>query len=93
MYSYNATTPAILAAHGLSLSRPADLTLLNSQIGSTAVKAAGYSLPFANYPSSSTLTTALRPFPQFGTITPTSSIGDSWYNSLQTKLNARLKWN
>lgn len=93
MYSYNATTPTILAAHGLSLSRPADFTLLNSQIGSTAVKAAGYSLPFANYPSSSTLTTALRPFPEFGTITPTSSIVDSWYDSLQTKLNARLKWN
>src|SRR4029077_16110529 len=36
VYSYNSVSPAILAAHGLSLSRPADLTLLNSQIGSTA---------------------------------------------------------
>jgi hypothetical protein len=93
MYSYNAVTPAILAAYGLSLSRPADLTLLNSQIGSTVVKAAGYSLPFASFPPTVTLTNALRPFPQYGAITPTSSTGNSWYDSLQMKLNARLKWN
>jgi hypothetical protein len=89
----NAVTPAILAAHGLSLSRASDLTLLNSQIGSTAAKAAGYSLPFATYPTTNTLTSALRPFPQYGAITPTSSTGNSWYDSLQMKLNARLKWN
>ena len=71
MYPYNSVTPAILAAHGLSLSRPADLTLLNSQIGSAAVKAAGYSLPFANFPPTTSLTNALRPFPQYGSITPT----------------------
>ncbi len=89
----NSITPAILAAHGLSLSNPANLTLLNSQIGSAAVKAAGFSLPFANYPPTTTLTNALRPFPQYGSINPTSSIGDSWYDSLQMKLNARLKYN
>jgi hypothetical protein len=93
LYSFNAVTPSILAAHGLNLSSPSDLTLLNSQIGSTAVKAAGYSLPFANFPPTTTLTNALRPFPQYGAITPTSSTGNSWYDSLQTKLNARLKWN
>jgi hypothetical protein len=71
--SFNAVTPAILAAHGLSLSRPSDLTLLNSQIGSAAVKAAGYSLPFANFPPTTTLTNALRPVPQYGAITPASS--------------------
>jgi hypothetical protein len=93
MYSYNSVSPVILAAHGLSLSRPSDLTLLNSQIGSAAVKSAGYSLPFANFPPTTTLTNARRPFPQYGAITPTSSTGNSWYDSLQTKLNARLKWN
>ena len=50
LYSYNSVTPAILAANGLSLSNSANRTLLNSQIGSSAVKAAGYSLPFSSYP-------------------------------------------
>jgi hypothetical protein len=50
-------------------------------------------LPFANYPPTTTLTDALRPFPQYGSITPTGSVGDSWYDSLQVKLNARLRRN
>jgi len=66
---------------------------MQSQIGSTAAKAAGFSLPFANYPSSATLATAIRPFPQFGALTATSPIGNSWYDSLQMKLNARLRHN
>jgi hypothetical protein len=89
----NSVTPAILAARGLSLSKSSDLTLLNSQIGSPAVRAAGFALPFANYPPSTSLTNALRPFPQYGTLNPTSSNGNSWYDSLQMKLNARLKHN
>ena len=89
----NSVTPTILAAHGLSVSNSANLTLLNSQIGSAAVKNAGFTLPFPNYPPSTTLTNALRPFPQFGTLNPTASNGNSWYDSLQMKLNARLKHN
>ena len=92
LYPLNSVTPAILAAHGLSLSNPANLTLLSSQIGSAAVKAAGFSLPFANFPPSTTLTNALRPFPQFGSMTATSPVGNSWYDSLQSKLNMRLKY-
>lgn len=90
MYPLNSVTPAILAANGLSLSNPASQTLLKSQIGSAAVQAAGYSLPFASYPPSTTLTNALRPFPQFGSMIATSPVGNSWYDSLQTKLNMRL---
>jgi hypothetical protein len=93
MSQLNSVTPAILAANGLSLSNPANLTLLNSQIGSALVKNAGFAVPFANYPTSTTLTNALRPFPQFGTLNPTASNGNSWYDSLQTKLNARLRHN
>lgn len=92
MYSINSVTPAILAAHGLSLSNAADRTLLSSQTGSAAVKAAGYSLPFPSYPPSTTLTNSLRPFPQYGSLTANSPVGDSWYDSLQTKLNMRLKY-
>jgi hypothetical protein len=93
MNQLNSVTPAILAAHGLSLSKSSDLTLLNSQIGSATVKAAGFALPFANFPPSTSLTNALRPFPQYGNLNPTASTGDSWYDSLQMKLNARLKHN
>ncbi|MEP6715745.1 MAG: TonB-dependent receptor, partial [Terriglobia bacterium] len=93
IYQFNSVTPAILSAHGLSLSNPASLTLLNSQIGSAAAKTAGFALPFASYPPSTTVTNALRPFPQYGTINPGGSNGDSWYDSLQMKLNARLKYN
>jgi trimeric autotransporter adhesin len=57
------------------------------------VKAAGFSVPFSNYPTSSTLTSSLRPFPQFGSMTPNSPVGNSWYDSLQMKLNAKLKHN
>jgi hypothetical protein len=93
MYQINSVTPAILAAHGLSLSNPANLTLLNSQIGSAAVRNAGFSLPFANFPPTTSLTNALRPFPQYGNMAANSPVGNSWYDSLQTKLNARLKYN
>ena len=92
-YQLNSVTPAILAAHGLNLSNAANLTLLNSQIGSAAVKAAGFSLPFASFPPTTTLTNALRPFPQYGNLNPTTPTGNSWYDSLQMKLNARLKYN
>ena len=40
-----------------------DLTLLNSQIGSATVKAAGYSLPFASFPPTATLTNASASVP------------------------------
>jgi len=93
IYPINSVTPAILAAHGLNLSSSTDRTLLNSQIGSAAAKGAGYSLPFSSFPTTTSLTNALRPFPQYGSITPTSSVGNSWYDSLQMKLNAKLKYN
>lgn len=93
MYQYNSVTPAILAARGLSLSNSSNLTLLNSQISSNAAKTAGFSVPFSNFPPNTTLTNALRPFPQYGNINPNGPTGNSWYDSLQMKLNARLKYN
>jgi hypothetical protein len=93
LYPLNSVTPAMLAARGINLLGSTDQTLLRSQIGSTAAKNAGFTLPFSNYPSSSTVANALRPFPQFGNLTPTSPVGNSWYDSLQMKLNARLTHN
>jgi len=93
LYAQNSVSPAYLASKGLSLSNASDLTLLRSQIGSAAAKAAGFNLPFSNFPPSTTLATAIRPFPQYGTLSPTSPVGNSWYDSLQMKLNARLRHN
>jgi hypothetical protein len=93
MYAQNSVSPKYLASKGLSLSNPSDLTLLRSQIGSAAAKAAGFNLPFSNFPPATALATAIRPFPQYGTLSPTSPVGNSWYDSLQMKLNARLRHN
>jgi hypothetical protein len=74
-----------------------DRNLLNDPLSSTAVQQflgtqglAGF-LPYSSFPTSSTLQSALYPFPQYGGIEPTSSpTGDSKYNSLQVKATKRF---
>jgi hypothetical protein len=89
----NAITPAILAAHGLNLSNPANVTLLTSTLSSvSAANLAAYNLgtPYKGFAGSNTVAQSLRPFPQFGNI-PVSGdpVGKTWYDSLQTKLTKR----
>jgi hypothetical protein len=86
----NALTPQILAAHGLSLSNSANLSLLSSTFTSGKPQAAGFSVPYATWPMASTLAQALRPFPQFGSINAQAvPKGDSWYDALQVKATLR----
>ena len=92
MYPLNSVTPAIVAAHGLSLSNPAESDPAEFPDRFDSGQSGWLSLPFASYPPSTTLTNALRPFPQYGSMTATSPVGNSWYDSLQTKLNMRLKY-
>ncbi len=88
---YNALTPQILAAHGLSLSNPANLQLLTLPISNPQVVAAGFGAPYPGFPSSGTLAQALRPFPQFGNISGMyAPLGDTWYDALQAKVTKRL---
>ncbi len=48
-------------------------------------------LPYSGFPTSSSLTSILYPFPQFGALNPTgSATGDSKYDSLQMKATKRL---
>jgi hypothetical protein len=56
------------------------------------VIARGFTVPYAGYPTNRTLAQSLRPFPQFtDSIAPTwAPLGNSWYDSLQAKLNKRL---
>ena len=88
---YNALTPQILAAHGLNINNPADVALLGDTITNPAVVARGFGLPYAGFPTSSTLAQALRPYPQFGNISGMyAPLGDTWYDSLQVKGTKRL---
>ncbi|HXP86030.1 MAG TPA: TonB-dependent receptor [Bryobacteraceae bacterium] len=89
----NCLTPQILSSVGLSLNNSADLTLLSSPISSSIAAARGFNgAPYPGFPASATVSQALRPFPQFGNITNMhwAPDGDSWYNSLQTKLTKRF---
>jgi hypothetical protein len=88
---YNALTPQILAAHGLNINNPADVSLLSLTISNPAVVARGFGSPYPGFPTSSTLAQALRPYPQFGNISGMyAPLGDTWYNSLQVKATKRL---
>lgn len=82
-----------LGSFGLSLSNPADVTLLGQQIGSAAVQARGFRKPYEAFPNTATLAQALRPYPQFGDVnTLWAPLGNSWYDSLQIKATKRYSY-
>ena len=81
------------ASFGLNpFNNPDDNLLLSSPLSSPQVIARiGNFLPYPGYSTSNTLLNALRPFPQFSTITVTNSpTGNTWYDSLQMKLTKRM---
>ncbi len=89
----NQVSPAAFAAVGLNpYTNAADNILLGSAISNpTVVARVGNILPYAGYPTSSTLINALRPFPQFSTILDQNSpTGRTFYDSLQMKGTHRL---
>ena len=87
----NALTPARLATFGLDITNAANRTLLTSTVASAAVVAAGFKAPYAGFPTTQTLAQALRPYPQFSTISVVgAALGRSWFDSLQMKLTKRL---
>jgi len=91
LLNMNANTPSSLAAYGIDVNSAADRTLLSSQIGSQAVAARGFKLPYAGFPSTQLLAQALRPFPQFTTIPVYwDPLGKSWFDSLQVKATKRF---
>jgi hypothetical protein len=100
--SPNAITPQMLTADGFNLNNPAAVqTLLAkplSQVTPALLAAAGLptnstvgQVPYAGFPITATVGQSLRPFPQFGGITYflSPALGNTWYDSLQTKLTKR----
>jgi hypothetical protein len=91
MIDVNANTPERLKAFGLDITNPADQTLLRAQIGSAAAAARGFRVPYAGYPTTVSVAQALRPFPQFTSITALwAPLGNTWYDSLQLKATKRF---
>jgi hypothetical protein len=88
----NALTPQAIAAAGLNINNPADVTLLQSPMNSALAISRGFGkAPFAGFPTTLTVAQALRPFPQFSSISSLwSPDGDTRYNSLQSKLTKRF---
>jgi hypothetical protein len=87
----NALTPQRLAAAGLDINSPTDQALLRGQLGAAAAVARGFKAPYAGYPTNVSLAQALRPFPQFTSITSLwSPLGKTWYDLLQLKATKRV---
>ena len=65
LVNYNYLSSQLLSSYGLSLSNPADVTILNATLGSAAAGRFQNKLPFTGFPLTSTVAQSLRPFPQF----------------------------
>ncbi|HLI86258.1 MAG TPA: carboxypeptidase-like regulatory domain-containing protein [Bryobacteraceae bacterium] len=93
-YGYiNQVAPSVFSAYGLNpYTNPADNLLLGDALSNPAViSRVGNIVPYSGYSTSNTLINALRPYPQFSTITVYNSpTGNTWYDSLQMKATKRL---
>lgn len=87
----NTVNPATFAKYGIDPTTTTGQGILAGSVAS-AIKA-GYNipLPYPTFPTSQTVLQAIKPFPQnsnnetiYG-----APLGDSWYNSLQTKVTKR----
>jgi hypothetical protein len=86
LVNLNATPVQRLQSLGLDITNSTARTLLTSPISSPAVVGAGFGPPYPGFPSGATLAQALRPYPQFTTLSVIEApLGDEWYDSLQVK--------
>ncbi|HXE63299.1 MAG TPA: TonB-dependent receptor [Bryobacteraceae bacterium] len=90
LLNYNFISQDRLTAAGLSLSNPADLTILQANIASAAAGRFQNRLPFPGF--NGTVAQSLRPYPQFngGMTAFWAPVGNAWYDSLQTKVTQRF---
>ena len=88
----NCNQPGILAKQGFDITNAADRSVLTGTVLSPAAAQRGFTgLPYTGFPTSATLAQALRPFPQFGSITNMKWVptGKNWYDSLQIQATKR----
>jgi hypothetical protein len=92
LVNYNYLSTALLNHYGLSLSNPADLTMLISPLNSPAAGPFMDRIPFTGFPLTATVAQSLRPFPQFnaGLSGVNPPLGDTWYDALQLSVNKRI---
>ena len=88
----NALTEQRLNSFGLSLNNPQDLQLLASPLSSPLAASRGFNKPpYPSFPLGSTVAQSLRPLPEYSNPVNTwPPIGDTWYESLQTKVTKRF---
>jgi hypothetical protein len=90
LVSLNALTSERLRSFGLDINNPTDRADLRRQLGSTQVRARGFSAPYPGFPTTATLAQSLRPYPQFGNVgVQWAPLGNSWYDSLQITATKR----
>jgi hypothetical protein len=88
----NCNQPGILAKQGFDITNATDRSVLTGTVLSPAAAQRGFTgLPYTGFPTSATLAQALRPFPQFGSITNMKWVptGKNWYDSLQIQATKR----
>jgi hypothetical protein len=88
----NCNTPEALLSQGLDIRKAADRLVLTSPISSSVAAQRGYNgLPYAGFPTGSTVAQAMRPFPHFSGITNVKWVptGKTWYDALQVQLTKR----
>jgi len=98
LINVNAISMERLASFGLDINNPADQALLKARLDSSLAASrrdpTGRTFstpPYAGFPTSQTVAQALRPFPQFTTITyKWAPLGKTWYDSLQLRATKRL---
>jgi hypothetical protein len=88
---YNQLPASAIAKYGLDVTNPNDFNLLTQPISSASVAARGFTKPYSTFPDGASLAQALRPFPQFASISDAyERDGNTWYDALQVKVTKRL---
>ncbi len=65
-------------------------SLLGSSVGSPEVIATGFQLPYASFPTNLQLSQALKPYPQYSSVSGPSLSGHSTYNAFENSVEHRF---
>ena len=92
------TSEYLMTKYGLDINNATDRSLLTTPLSSVWAKDPSYQTrfpkPFTDFPMSSQLIQAIRPFPQFTSINYIwAPLGKTWYDSLQAKVTKRFSYN